>query len=113
LVHWRADCPGRQPRVHPLLLARAWRKQLEEDPRLTKARIAASEGLSRARVTQLMNLLNLPEDMQQIVLNPLAPLENQVFTERNLRAVASCPDRKTQVSRWQELIQSPGFTSHH
>ena len=46
--------------VHPFLLAQSWRQQLDHDTRLTKARIAAWEDISRARVTQVMNPLHLP-----------------------------------------------------
>jgi hypothetical protein len=75
----------------------------------TRAKIAAREGLSRARVTQVMNLLEWPEDMQKLVLNPPAPLEVQVFTERSLRVVVSCRDREAQTFRWQGLIRGLGL----
>jgi hypothetical protein len=45
-----------KPRTHPFLLAKLWRQQMDRDARLPKARIAAREGISRARVTQVMNL---------------------------------------------------------
>lgn len=46
--------------LHPFELALNWEKELAADNSLTKARIAAREGISRARVTQIMNLLELP-----------------------------------------------------
>ena len=38
--------------------------------KLNKARIAAREGISRARVTQVMNLLQLPAEIQASLLEP-------------------------------------------
>jgi ParB-like chromosome segregation protein Spo0J len=58
--------------MHPFLLAQSWRQQLDHDTRLTKARIAAREGISRARVTQVMNLLQLPAEIQANLLRPSA-----------------------------------------
>ncbi len=77
---------------------------MENDIQLTKAKIAAREGLSRARVTQVMNLLDLPEDIQSGVLNPPAPLTMHAFSERRLRAVVSSTDPQIQAFQWRELI---------
>jgi hypothetical protein len=61
---------------HPFLLAQSWRQQMEHDAKLNKARIAAREGISRAHVTQVMNLLQLPAEIQAGLLTPPAPLES-------------------------------------
>ena len=81
-----------EPRMHPFLLAQSWRQQLEHDTRLIKARIAAREGISRARVTQVMNLLQLPAEIQAGLIRPPAPLEIHSFSERSLRVLVSCGD---------------------
>jgi hypothetical protein len=94
-----------EPRMHPLVLAQSWRQQLDHDTRLTKARIAAREGISRARVTQVMNLLRLPETIQKELQCPPAPLEIHSFSERSLRILISCGDGEIQASRWRELVQ--------
>ena len=91
--------------MHPLLLAQAWRQELDHDTRLTKARIAVREGVSRARVTQVMNLLQLSAEIQAGLLEPPAPLEIHSFSERSLRPLVACRNEKTQTSRWQELVQ--------
>ena len=54
---------AQSPRTHPFVLAQSWRQQLDHDTRLTKSRIAAREGISRARVTQVMNLLRADVDL--------------------------------------------------
>ena len=51
-----------------LLKAIAWQKDIEESS-MRRADIARREGLTRARVTQIMGLLDLPEDVRQKVLD--------------------------------------------
>jgi hypothetical protein len=94
-----------EPRMHPFLLAQSWRQQLDHDIGLNKAMIAAREGISRARVTQVMNLLRLPTEIQADLLSPPAPLEIHSFSERSLRVIVSCGDEETQRSLWRGLIQ--------
>ena len=94
-----------EPRMHPFLLAQSWRQQMEQDAKFNKARIATREGISRARVTQVMNLLQLPTEIQAGLLRPPAPLEMQSFSERRLRVLVSCGDEETQTARWRELVQ--------
>ena len=95
----------REPRLHPFLLAKSWRQQLDHDTRLSKAETATREGISRARVTQVMNLLHLPAEVQAGLLKPGAPLEIHFFSERSLRVLVSCGNEETQTSRWRELVQ--------
>jgi hypothetical protein len=47
--------------------------------------IAKKEGLTRARVTQIMNLLKLPSDFQQYLLRLDDPEEIRKYSERKLR----------------------------
>jgi hypothetical protein len=91
--------------VYPFLLAQLWRQQMEHDAKLNKARIAAREGISRARVTQVMNLLQLPAEIQAGLLTPPAPLEIHSFSERSLRVLVSCENEESQMSRWRKLVQ--------
>lgn len=91
--------------MHPFLLAKLWHRQMEHDAKLNKARIAAREGISRARVTQVMNLLQLPAEIQAGLLKPPAPLEIHCFSERRLRVLVSCGIEEAQTSRWLEFVQ--------
>ena len=75
------------------------------NPRLTQARIAAREGISRARVTQGMNLLDLPNEIQAGLLSPPDPLDIHAFSERSLRVLVSCRDEENQVHQWRTLLQ--------
>jgi hypothetical protein len=91
--------------MHPFLLAQSWRQQMKHDAKLDKARIAAREGISRARVTQAMNLLQLPAEIQAGLLRPPAPPDIHSFSERRLRALVSCGVEETQTARRRELVQ--------
>ena len=86
-------------RIHPYQQACLWRQEMERDSGIARAKIAAREGLSRARVTQVMNLLELPEEIQEDLLNPPAPLEIFSFSERCLRQLLTCGDHKYQLRR--------------
>jgi hypothetical protein len=94
-----------ETRQHPFELAMIWRQQLESDPSLTKAKISVREGFSRARVTQIMDLLKLPMEIQNALQHPPPPLEIHAFPERQLRTLVQCGDPTIQVSRWREWIQ--------
>ena len=48
-------------------MALDWQKLIEQES-ISRAEISRREGLSRARVTQLMSLLKLPEKVQQGLL---------------------------------------------
>jgi hypothetical protein len=94
-----------EPRIHPFLSAQSWRQQMKHDAKLNKARIAAREGISRARVTQVMDLLQLPTEIQASLLKPPAPVEIHSISERSLRVLVSYGDAETQISCWRELVQ--------
>jgi len=91
---------------HPFQLALLWREQINGDSRLNQARIAAREGLSRARVTQIMNLLRLPEQVQSELQNLPPPLKIHLFSELRLRGILAIQDRVSQLHIWQELLQN-------
>jgi len=96
------------PPKHPFHLALRWRDQLAGNPRLTQAGIAAREGLSRARVTQIMNLLRLPETIQSLLQNLSPPLNIHSFSERQLRRLLTIGDSVHQLLAWQDLLQKLG-----
>ena len=81
-------------RPHPFEMALLWRQQMRDDTALSKAKLAAREGLSRARVTQIMALLDLPKEIQSGLLNPPPPLKIHNFSERSLRVIVSCGGKK-------------------
>lgn len=92
-------------RLHPFDLARMWHLELENGPTLNRAKIAAREGISRARVTQIMDLLRLPAEIQNDLLCPPAPLSIHSFPERRLRLIVLAEDEAAQTSLWRKLLQ--------
>lgn len=96
---------SRLDRTHPYHQARLWLQEIENNSQITQAKIAAREGISRARVTQIMNLLDLPTEIQKDLLSPPAPLEIRSFSERRLRQLLACGDRESQLRRWQDLVR--------
>lgn len=90
---------------HPFELAIMWRGELANEEGLTKAKIAAREGLSRARVTQIMNLLDLPEIIQNVLQHPPEPLDIHAFSERRLRKIVSCGKPAQQLQHWAAWLE--------
>ncbi len=105
------DAEVQESRPHALELALAWRQQLKENPKLNQAKIAAREGISRARATQIMALLKLPAEIQHWLLRQPAPLGIDWFTERRLRVLVRCGNEEAQMRRWQELLAQPGVSA--
>ena len=93
------------PPMHPFHLALLWQQQIAGDAKLNQARIAVREGLSRARVTQIMNLLQLPEQVQSELQNLPPPLQIHSFSERYLRRLLLLDDAEIQMRDWLELLQ--------
>jgi hypothetical protein len=73
------------PKKHVIHKAVLWRKRLDEGKVKSFNEIAKKEGLTRARVTQIMNLLKLPSDFQQYLLRLDDPEEIRKYSERKLR----------------------------
>jgi hypothetical protein len=55
------------------------------------SQIAEKEGLTRARVTQIMNLLKLPIEMREFLVGLEDPREIRKYSERRLR---SSPEKR-------------------
>lgn len=83
--------------LHPFQLALRRQLEISSDSQITKACIAACEGLSRARFTQIMNLLQLPEQIQRQLQNPPPPLTIRAFSERRLRVLLTQADSDRQL----------------
>ena len=83
-------------------IALKWQHCLKHDKTLTLSKIADTQGISRARVTQIMNLLNLAPDIQEQILF-LAWIESgrDPITERHLRPIAAVADWRKQRQVWR------------
>ena len=92
------------PRLTRLLaLAHRWNSLIEEGVVANYSEIARMMGLSRARVTQIMDLLYLaPEIQEKILLR--GEDKSEMVSERTLRSIIRLPIWKEQSKMWKETI---------
>lgn len=72
---------------------------------MTGAQIAAAEGISRPRVTQIMALLDLPQEIQQHLAKLTEPREIQFFSERRLRQMGTLDADPLRLQAWSEMLK--------
>jgi hypothetical protein len=104
----RSAKPPRRPRtprvVELLRRAREWRQQLDAGEAKSQAEIARREGVTRARVTQVLGLLHLAPQIQEHVLSLPDMVRRPALTERALRPIAQIESPKSQLVQFQELL---------
>ena len=102
----RCEGGDRTPKCtkHIIHLALKWREQLESDSALTRAQVAAQEGISRARVTQVMSLLAVPVEAHSFLGRLTDLKEIRFFSERRLRRILSNEGHSLQRLAWEELV---------
>ncbi len=96
---------GRVPRVARLMALAVRFDQLITDGKIAGyAEIARLGHVTRARVTQIMNLLHLAPDIQDEVLHlPLVEHGRDPITERHMRPIAAAIEWRKQRRLWKEL----------
>jgi hypothetical protein len=62
-----------------------WKRMLNDGSVRSYSEIAAKEGLTRARVTQIMNLLKLPPEWKAFLAGLDDPKDIRKYYERGLR----------------------------
>ena len=86
------------PRVAELLRkAIEWQELIESGNGTSKADIARREGLSRARVTQIMYLLNLASNIQKHILSMPEAIKRDYITERMMRPISRIDGQEKQM----------------
>lgn len=96
---------GRVPRVSRLMALAIRFDQLIRDGDVTdRAELARLGHVTRARLTQIMNLLNLAPDIQEQVLDlPRVESGREPLTERQLRPIAAVANWRKQRRSWKAL----------
>lgn len=99
---------GRLQRVTKLLaLAIRFERLLKEGAVTDYAEVARLGHVTRARITQIMNLLLLAPDLQEeILFLPRVTGGRDPVCLRELQAIALEPDWKRQRAAWQDLSVS-------
>ena len=86
--------------------ARRYQEYLKRKDVAIKAEIAVIFGVSRARVTQYLNLLKLPQSIIQFLDENRKNTDvKKHFTERRLRALTWIEDEKECIGKFNEILK--------
>ena len=104
-----AQPPGRVTRVSRLLaLAHRIDQMIAAGELRDLAHAARVCGVTRARMTQIMNLLLLAPEIQEAILElPAVARRRDTITERNLREIVAEAVWERQVLAWSQLLRTP------
>ncbi len=101
--------PAKEPKtprvVRLLRKAIEWQTQLESGEVASQTDIARREGITRARVTQVMGLLRLAPEIQDHILSLPCTVRRPAISERALRPIALVESLTDQKTEFQELIE--------
>ncbi len=103
-----ANGTGRVPRIARLMaLAIRFDDLVRTGEVADFAEIAALGQVTRARVSQITNLLNLAPDIQQAILfHPLVVGDRDAVSERAVRVIAGELDWEVQRTHWNRVKQA-------
>jgi len=106
--HIRSPKPPKVPRsprvVEFLRKAIEWQALIKSGEARNQAEIARREGVTRARVTQVMGLMRLVPEIRETIFAMPAAIGRPVITERALRPIAKLDDPREQVSALCALV---------
>lgn len=90
---------GKQQYRNPVCLAKEWRTALDNGEYESPAALASYLKISRARVTQILNLLKLSPEVIQMLYSEGDPVRSPIVAERRLRPLlaSSAEIQKAQV----------------
>jgi len=105
VLHRKPPKAPKTPRVVELLRkAIEWQALLESGDAANQAAIARQEGITRARVTQVMGMLRLASAIQEHVLSLPDMVRRPAISERALRPIAQLENATEQKAKFQELV---------
>jgi len=100
--------PPREPKtpriVELLRKAIEWKSLLESGKVASQAEIASREGVTRARVTQIMGMLHLAPEIQEKILVMPDSIHKSLLTERVLRPIGTINNYGNQVREFHKLL---------
>lgn len=108
----KSSAPAKLPHITKLMaLAIRLEHLLASGQVKDQAEIARTAGITRARVTQIINLAQLAPDIQEAILN-LEPTTDHVprFREREVRTIAILPTWEKQRILWKQLVKSTKYS---
>ena len=93
------------PRVVELLRkAHEWQGLIESAEVRNQTEIARREGITRARVTQVMGMLRLAPEIRQHILAMPRTAGRPAISERALRSVTKLDDERHQLRAFEEIL---------
>ena len=101
--------PPKEPRTPPVveMLRKALERRQELDSRAVanQADIARREGLTRARVTQIMGMLRLAPEIRDHILSMPETIRRPMITERALRPIAQLDNPIAQLADFKGMLE--------
>ena len=108
--------PPKEPRTPPVVetlrKALAWQRDLDAGEVASRAELARREGVTRARVTQVLMLLRLAPDIQEAILAIRESPSPPAIGERILRPIACLGSAKRQMAAF-EARMGQEYTAQH
>jgi hypothetical protein len=109
-IRARRPKPAREPQTAPVVetlrKALAWQRDLDAGVVVTQADIARREGVTRARVTQVLMLLRLAPEIQDRILNMPKSVDPPRITERSLRPLSKIgPAEQLKAAKDMPILQ--------
>ncbi len=94
----------KKPRIDWYKKALEYQEMLTTGLAKSQADLSRKEGVSRARITQLLNILKLPQEIRDHLDN-IAKEKNPGFpTERKIREILQIKDPRAQMDKLNELV---------
>lgn len=97
------------PKISPIETALEYAKVYAEPSIVSKLQVAQRFGVTRARVCQIMNLLNLDKKIIEYLLNTKDVKEKNYWTERRLRQIAIVKEQDEQIRKFGEIVNDAKF----
>lgn len=77
---------------------------LTDEDDVAAHRIVRREGITRARVTQILGLLRPAPEIQKRILSMPCTARRSPVSERMLRAIETIPDHRDQLREFHKLL---------
>ncbi len=85
--------------------ALVYKRMLDNGVVASKAELARKESVSRARVTQILNLMNLAPEIRNYLMTIADRKYLKILTERRLREIVKITKHQLQLKRFRELLK--------
>lgn len=89
--------------MYAFLRAKQYEKLLKHKKVKNKTELAQKEKTSKARITQILNLLKLAPEIQEYLKNLTDEKQLRFFTEKRLRPITQIKDHEAQLRKFTGL----------